>query len=513
MPPSQYTRRRREEVGAAMGFMGKSPHSFRMSGSGMLWCWGFLHFFQNQSGVAGVADTPLGDYVYLGSTLLVSFAIAVTATTIESRMGVRLAVYGCVLLVLGTVLDLVGRMASLGASELQLMSNIALGGGMGIFWIAWGCLYVGAETESVEYAFTGWFPLLVVLLPAAMATHLLGEAGTLAYAALLIALPCASLACFLASQRNLAKKSDDAYLDERSSTAESDVPETSLRKDVVFSLVNLVCVFAATSLAWNAFLSYASLDFGAQIALFGLGVVVLFFIIGVALRTTRHFSLSTLYRWALPLMAVGVVLFQFSETEFVASAFLCLAIVTTGFEVMGRLFCIYVAKRNPRFIVGIIGLGFATATLGGLIGTSLWDMVRAVFGIGAVPDTLLVALVTFIVAASLALGRESDDPSMRSRTAGRPETERGTSCVPRASDTLPVVGQPSREDQCRAIAEQYGLSVRESDVLVLLAQGRSRAHIRETLYISKGTVDSHIHNIYAKTGISSRDELMRLFLD
>lgn len=67
--------------------------------------------------------------------------------------------------------------------------------------------------------------------------------------------------------------------------------------------------------------------------------------------------------------------------------------------------------------------------------------------------------------------------------------------------------------RCVAAAERHGLSARELDVLILLSQGRSRAHIREVLYISKGTVDSHIHHIYSKMGIASKDELMRQLLD
>ena len=63
------------------------------------------------------------------------------------------------------------------------------------------------------------------------------------------------------------------------------------------------------------------------------------------------------------------------------------------------------------------------------------------------------------------------------------------------------------------MSSEYGLSDREFDVLYLLGQGRSRTYIREALYISKGTVDTHIYHIYSKMGINSKDELMKLVLD
>lgn len=491
-----------------------TPYPLCLSGSGMLWCWGFLHFFQSQASLVGVSGVPLGDFPYLGSTLLVSLCIAVAATGREGRLGMPLAICGCLLLVTGTALDFAAGAVALAAVELRLMANIALGGGMGLFWIAWGCLYVRSETEDVEHAFMGWFPLLVILLPAALATRLLGEAGELLYAGLLVVLPCASLACFRASLRRGGREGGGgAYLEGCPGAAGA---VGALGRGAVLPLVNLACVFAATSLAWNAFLSHAVLGFGTQIALFALGVIASFLIIWLALRTTRHFSLSTLYRWALPLMAAGVVLFQFSPTALVAPAFLCLSVVNIGFEVMGKLFCIYVAKRNPRYTVGIIAGGFATATVGGLIGTSLWGAIGGSLGMGAARNTLLAALVVFVVAASLALGRGDDAhgggnvPAREARALGAEPA--GLSDSLAAAGPVPSA-ERSREEKCLAVAERYGLSPRERDVLLLLAEGRSRAHIRETLYISKGTVNAHIHNIYAKTGISSRDELMRLLLD
>lgn len=212
-------------------------------------------------------------------------------------------------------------------------------------------------------------------------------------------------------------------------------------------------------------------------------------------------------------MAVGVTLYQFSNTLFVVPIFLCLSIVNTGFEVMGKLFCIYIAKRKPSNAVGIISIGFAAASLGGIAGTGLWAFVLEQYGPSAPGGTLLIALVVFVFAASTALGNDNDSQgSMRSLIHGRAsessEDIRLDSFV--SDETFPNDAKATR---CVSIAKQYGLSSRELDVLIMLSQGRSRAHIRETLYISKGTVDSHIHHIYSKIGIASKDELMRLILD
>lgn len=456
--------------------------------------------------ISGSSGSVLDDLPYLGSTLLVSLVAVSVAVDLTSRLlQVRLATLGCALLVAGMALGAASGIEGVGASELSLLADIAQGGGVGAFFIAWGCLYVRAETEAVECAFLGWFPLLIVLLAAVAGINLVEGGSAVLQAGLLLVLPFASLVCFRKSMRLVdASESDQALSDlGTQEVSGEDVSRGESRKNIVFPLVNLAFVFASTSLAWNAILSCAPCRFLELVSLFAVGIAALLVIVWVALRTTRHFSLLTLYRWALPLFAAGAVLYQLSPAECFALVFLCLSIVNTGFEVMGKLFCIYLAKRNPRYAGAVIAVGFAAASLGGILGSCAWAGVLGQFGPDAAGDTLLVALVAFVFAASCALGVNYDTRGALQRRG--PESECDAQKEGAAEDRVAA--------KCALVAGQYGLSSREFEVLALLAQGRSRAHIRETLYISKGTVDSHIHHIYSKMGISSKDELMRRLLD
>ena len=63
---------------------------------------------------------------------------------------------------------------------------------------------------------------------------------------------------------------------------------------------------------------------------------------------------------------------------------------------------------------------------------------------------------------------------------------------------------------CREFAREQGLTLREEEVLMLLAQGRTSSEIEAELSISKETVRSHRKNIYGKCGVHSRDELLDL---
>jgi DNA-binding NarL/FixJ family response regulator len=51
-----------------------------------------------------------------------------------------------------------------------------------------------------------------------------------------------------------------------------------------------------------------------------------------------------------------------------------------------------------------------------------------------------------------------------------------------------------------------GLSTREVEVLRLIAAGKSNPQIAEELVISLNTVQRHVSNILAKTGLSNRTE-------
>lgn len=64
--------------------------------------------------------------------------------------------------------------------------------------------------------------------------------------------------------------------------------------------------------------------------------------------------------------------------------------------------------------------------------------------------------------------------------------------------------------KCDVLADEYGLSQREHEVLVLVAQGMRVSQVAEMLYVSQNTVRSHIQRIYGKLAIHSYKELAAL---
>ncbi|MFI6894173.1 response regulator [Streptomyces sp. NPDC050256] len=54
-----------------------------------------------------------------------------------------------------------------------------------------------------------------------------------------------------------------------------------------------------------------------------------------------------------------------------------------------------------------------------------------------------------------------------------------------------------------------GMTPREAEVLVLIADGMSNAEIARRLHISQATVKSHINNLFAKAGLRDRAQAVR----
>ena len=70
--------------------------------------------------------------------------------------------------------------------------------------------------------------------------------------------------------------------------------------------------------------------------------------------------------------------------------------------------------------------------------------------------------------------------------------------------------QSDFEASCARLARVGKLSRRETDVLKLIARGRSTPRIQDELHLSSNTVNTHTSHIYQKLGVHSRQELLDL---
>ena len=107
----------------------------------------------------------------------------------------------------------------------------------------------------------------------------------------------------------------------------------------------------------------------------------------------------------------------------------------------------------------------------------------------------------------LGLGRR--DKGTPRDAAAQPESEsrQATGGSPAALMTRAI------EDRCAEVSDTYGLSPRETEILNLLVQGRTRAYIQEDLVLAENTVKTHVAHIYGKLGVKDRKEMVDLIFD
>lgn len=79
-----------------------------------------------------------------------------------------------------------------------------------------------------------------------------------------------------------------------------------------------------------------------------------------------------------------------------------------------------------------------------------------------------------------------------------------------ANETAEMGAETDLAQRCGSLAQQKGLSPRETDVLLLLARGYGSTHIANELGISENTVRTHVRHIYEKLGVGGREALIAL---
>lgn len=158
-----------------------------------------------------------------------------------------------------------------------------------------------------------------------------------------------------------------------------------------------------------------------------------------------------------------------------------------------------ISQRRPAEVFAVGKLALEAGLLFGML-VSLW--VEFAFGRSlALSASAELLAVLFVVATTMVAMGGGEAPVF---TLQRGSCDSEGPARPAAA---------SYAERCAYVTSRCNLTPRESEVLSLLAKGHSLPYIRNALYISKGTVDTHARHIYAKCGVHSREELIELVDD
>ncbi|MFJ8602009.1 response regulator [Streptomyces shenzhenensis] len=132
------------------------------------------------------------------------------------------------------------------------------------------------------------------------------------------------------------------------------------------------------------------------------------------------------------------------------------------------------------------------------------------------PGTQVVVLTTFA-------DDESLFPALRAGARGYLTKDAGGDEIVRAVESVLIGDAGLSPSVQRRLLERLsepeqqlvraeapdGLTVRETEVLVLIAEGLSNQEIARRLHVSTATVKTHINNLFAKTGVKDRAQAVR----
>jgi DNA-binding NarL/FixJ family response regulator len=133
------------------------------------------------------------------------------------------------------------------------------------------------------------------------------------------------------------------------------------------------------------------------------------------------------------------------------------------------------------------------------------------------PATAVVVLTTYADDTSILAALRAGARGYLTKNAARADIARAIHAAAAGQSILDAEVQAavlqatvSRPPQPAPAADlPDGLTSRESDVLVLIAQGLSNTEIAAALFLSANTVKTHINRVFAKTGSKSRAQAVR----
>lgn len=221
-------------------------------------------------------------------------------------------------------------------------------------------------------------------------------------------------------------------------------------------------------------------------------------------------SVSYTYRLAMLLLCAGCLFTPFMGDNSTYST----AFIFGGYGCFTAALCVVCINVSRSFNVGptrAIGLGFVALYGGEVLGALCAHTIEAVGVSEFNLAVLTVVAVLVLLVSHLFLFTEIDLIRVGIGELDAVVVADGPERVSATGEGAgEAEGGPDPIDPGALIAERYGLSPRETEVLQLLLQGRTISRIQESLFISAGTVSTHIRHIYHKVGVENRQGLIDL---
>lgn len=527
----------------------------RHLGLAFFWACSMLTF-RSSILLSGSANTP----EYESLVVIVSFVanmttmLAVAAWVENDPVRIdRLPIWPLpVLVVAGLLLVFAAGRAGGGALlPLLLGGAVVAGVGYGLFWGSWADCY-----GRMHPARTSFYLPVTFLLTAALflAVSLLSENLGVPAIVLMLPLPLASYACLLRCRA----EQPDGRAAPSGGTRRSLAALGSLLGLIVASLV-LSCLFG---FVWELTVFSVGSVNEAHLSPLVANLAVAAALVGLVLYARTRINLDLAYRIIVPVIVVlFAVLPFFWETNPVALNIIMSASYGLFDVIIWSLVaaCSYDFAVSGYIVGGIVrslsvllrlvgmGIGFLITLVPGkpsalIVGVSIGALyVLVMLGLfnalrrkrrlaagdgknrddayldgvavppqvgGAPAPVATPADAAAVFAPAVPATAAAHAPAMPAATASAAPEPAPSPAAPEAP--TPTAADDAEQVLYTAIAEDYGLTRREAEVLPFLARGRSAKVIAEALFVSESTVRTHIRRILEKTDLHSKQQVIDL---
>lgn len=530
-----------------------SPRSLRLRYLGLAFFWACsMLTFRSAILLTGNADTPEFNTLVVVVSFLANMTTLFSISALVERTPENLAKFSpwlfCGAIIAGIALiHLAGARFEGGGLVAALVAGSALAGvGYGYFWGSWADVLGRMHpSRTVLYAPAAFFLTTVLFLGISLAASLAAVPPVL----LMAPLPVISLLCLTRCRADDACEPEPQAEGRRYLTA-----LTSLVPLIIAALI-FSCLFG---FMWET--AVLSVDSATDAHGFPLvlNLIAALGLLAFVIASRRHINLSWTYQLLIP---VSIALFAVVPFFWTVHPVILNAIMSAIYGVFDVIIWYTVAATAYDFAVSgfvVGGLVRALSILARLIGIGIGYLVMlvpevasgAIVGVCIAAVYLLVMLLWFLWHSakhpSFEVPEDDDDaepaPSLTgpaivygcvnlgSKPTASENGADGTSSAESAeidsanaeaamanatTDAAGTEKEPPADDApdeavFALIAEDYGLTRREAEVLPYLARGRSAKVIAEALFVSESTIRTHTRRIFEKTCIHSKQELIDL---
>lgn len=225
-------------------------------------------------------------------------------------------------------------------------------------------------------------------------------------------------------------------------------------------------------------------------------LVAIFLAMMFVVTQKSAYRLNKIHVFLFPIVALSLIVLPFISNNVIRT--IGILLIFTSFY-LSNLNCRIticrlgaIANVTTRVYLGFsIGIAIAFMVVGVAFGSSVLAKMDITLGLAMVSLVTLFLLAANAIALLWASQRHEKDVG-KAAQADEPE------------DT----GEPPLERRVEALSERQGLTKREEQVLLQLAQGRTRTYIAAEMGVSPNTVKGHMRNLYKKCEVNNKQDLL-----